>query len=247
MDKTSTLGGKLDLIKVVIAEDDEVLRKQLIAIISAMEGFDVIYFTGCGSELLKVLKKAKPDLVISDINMPKITGIEAIRAVRQELPDTEIVFITAYDNFIKEAVQLYAFDFIQKPLVESRLQETLERIKRRLKTHESLIEFKSEGSVMVVRTKELYFIEAVKKKTIIYTEVGNFTSNLSLKEVEGILKEEYFFKTSRSYFVNLKKVRGLKPISRTSFEVNFDKKGYVAYLSKNRYEEFRINLKKYFC
>lgn len=233
------------LLKVVIAEDDNYLRRQLINIISTYEDFDIIYSTNNGTELLNVLKKIKPDIVISDIDMPGMTGIEAIKAVRQEIPNTEIVFITAYDQFIKQAIQLYAFDFIEKPLNIERFKETMERIRGRLTTNENLIDFKSEGSVMVVKAKELYFVEAVKKKTRIYAAEDEFISNYSLKEVEGILKEDFFFKTSRSYIVNLKKIRSIKPYSRTSFQIIFEKTDWVAFLSKNRYEEFRKSIKKY--
>lgn len=237
--------GDTKLFKVVIAEDNDLLRRQLVNIISTLDDFEIVYSTNNGIDLCKVLTRIKPDVVISDIDMPGMNGIEAITKVRALIPDTEIVFITAFDQFIKDAVQLYATDFIGKPLNIQRLKDTMERIIRRMTTSEQLIDFRSEGSVVVVRAKELYFVEAIKKKTKIYTEKGDFISYSGLKDVEDMLGEGYFFKTSRSYIVNLTKVRSLQPISRTSFQIIFDKNDWVAYLSKNLYGEFREKLKKY--
>lgn len=233
------------LLRVVIAEDDDIVRKQLISIISGMEDFDIVYSTGKGTELLSILPKIKPDILVSDINMPGINGIDVVRNVQNEIPHMEIVFVSAYDQFIKQAIQLYAFDFIDKPLNVQRLKETLERIRIRLVTNEKLIEFKCGDSVMVVRMKELYFVEAIKKKTRIFIEDEEFISSFSLKEVEKLMTEDFFFKTGRSYIVNLKKIRSITPVSRTSFQINFDKKNYSAFLSKTLYDEFRTRLKKY--
>lgn len=233
------------LLKVVIAEDDEVVRKQLINIISSFEDFDIVYSTGNGTELLNVLPKIKPDILISDIDMPGMTGIEVIKVVRNEIPNTEVVFVTAYDQYIKQAIQLYAFDFIEKPFNVQRLKETLERIRMRIITNDRIIELKSGDTVMMVRIKDLYLVEAVKKKTRIFVEDGNFMCNMSLKEVEELITAEYFFKTGRSYIVNLKKISSIAPFSRTSFQINFEKKDYCAFLSKTLFSEFRTRLKKY--
>lgn len=234
------------MFRVVIAEDNELLRRQLVNIISTLDDFEIVYSTGDGIGLANVLTRIKPDIVISDIDMPGMNGIEAITKVRALIPDTEIVFVTAFEQYIKDAIQLYAVDFIEKPLNVQRLQDTLERVKRRMTTSEKLVDFRSEGSLMVVREKELYFIEAIKKKTKIYTEKQDFICYSSLKEVEDMLGED-FFKTSRSYIVNLTKVRSIKPISRTSFQIRFDKNDWIAYLSRNLYGEFRERLKKHHC
>lgn len=238
--------GVKHVLQVIVAEDNEVLRKEIINLISKIDEFEIIYSTDNGRDLFNALKKNRPDVVITDIDMPGMNGIEAVKTVRAEMPDTEIVFISAYDMFLRQAVHLYAFDFIEKPLDSARFIETLERIKRRRLTTDKMIEFKTHGSLTLIKASDLYFVEASKKNTNVFSENGEFTSTYSLKEFEKLLIEEFFFKSSRSYIVNLKKVRGIKPISRTSFEINFDKDEWKAYLSKNRYDEFRSKLKKFF-
>ncbi|OIJ14503.1 hypothetical protein BKP35_06390 [Anaerobacillus arseniciselenatis] len=234
------------MLRVVVAEDQDVLRFQLVDLISTLDEFEVIYSTNNGNELFHLLKKYKPDIVITDIDMPGMTGVEAIKALREEIPETEIVFISSFNEFIKQAVKLYAFDFIEKPLCTTRLLETLDRIKKRILTDDKLIEFKFDRSIHLVKASDLFYVEAYKKKTIVVSDKGEIESTYSLKKVEDLLEEDYFFKSSRSHIVNLKKVRGIEPVSRTSYQINFENKDLVAYLSKNRYEEFRSSIKKYF-
>lgn len=62
--------------------------------------------------------------------MPYMTGIDAIKAIREEIPDTEIIFITSYDQYTKDAFKLYAFDYIEKEFSTNRLIESIERIKK---------------------------------------------------------------------------------------------------------------------
>lgn len=233
------------LLKVVIAEDDDILRRQLISVMSSLDDIDIVYTTDNGTELFSVLKKIKPDLLISDIDMPGMSAIEAVKLVRDEIPTTEIIFVTAFDQYIKDAIQLYAVDYIEKPLNIQRLMKTIDRIKTRLITNDKLFEFKSEHSVIVVRARDLYFVEAIKKKTRIYTGPSDFVCSFPLKEVEEMLKEDFFYKSSRSYIVNLKKIHSITPFSRTSFKINFAEKDWSAFLSKNRFEEFRTILKKF--
>jgi two-component system, LytTR family, response regulator len=235
-----------DVLRVVVAEDQDVLRFQIIDLISKLDGFEIIYSTNNGIQLFNILKKHKPDVVITDIDMPGMTGIEAIQCLRKELPDIEIIFISAFNKFIRQAVNLYAIDFIEKPLSTSRLIETLDRIKIRNLVNVKLVEFKSDNSIHLIKATDLFFVEAYKKKTKVFSDKGEIESTFSLKKVEELLNEDFFYRTSRSHIVNMKKVRGIKPISRASFEIHFERGNWIAYLSKNRYEEFRSSLKKYF-
>lgn len=234
------------LIKAVIAEDNDFFRQELIDNISTFEGIEIAYSTNNGEELLNVIKKIKPEIIITDIDMPHMTGIEAVKAIREDIPYTEIIFITAYGNYIKDAFQLYACDFIEKPLNTERLRKTIERIKKKYLSIDNVIFFSIKDSMKCVHANDLLFIEAMDKRTKVYTTFESFISNYSMKKVNEILDDDIFFRTNRSYIINLIKVDKIKVCSRYCYEISFKNKDEVAYLSKANYKEFRERLQKFY-
>lgn len=231
------------MLRVIVAEDDVYFRKELVKSLAMFEGINVEYSTGDGCDFFNALLKIRPDIAIMDIDMPGMSGIEVAKNIRIQLPDLEIIFITSYDEYIKEAINLYAADYIEKPLNIERLKQTLNRIKRRYFEVESMLQLKTEEGIRLVNPKDICLIEAYGKRTIIYTSYGEFITEISLKEIEELLNKEAFFRTGRSFLVNVSKVNSIKSYSRTSFEISFKDVNYKAYLSKDLYQEFRKKIK----
>ncbi|MDP9751313.1 MULTISPECIES: LytR/AlgR family response regulator transcription factor [Thermoanaerobacter] len=231
------------MLRIVVAEDDINFRKELTKILLTIEDVSVEYSTGDGKDALEALIKIRPNVAILDIGLPRISGIEVARKIREYMPFLEIIFITSFEEYIKDAVKLYASDYIEKPLDEKRLRETLERIKEKLFEIENVVPFKTEDGVKLVNPKEIYCVRASKKRSIVYTQREKFICDYSLKEIEELLDGNMFFRTNRSFLVNLFKVELLKDNNRTSFEICFKGSNYKAYLSKELYEEFRRRIK----
>jgi len=232
------------MLRVVVVEDDEVFRRELIEFLKNMEDVSVEYFTDDGKEALDIIRKSKPDIAILDIELFRMSGIEVAKRLREEQPFLEIIFITSYDEYLKDAVKLYAADYIKKPLRKERLAQTIERIKNRLFSIEKYIPVPVGDAIKLVNPKEVYFIKASKKKSLIYTAKEKISCNYSLKELEDLFPKSIFFRANRSYLVNMAKVEALREKNRTSFEIIF--KGYegTAPLSKDVYMEFRKRVKE---
>lgn len=231
------------MLRVAVAEDDVYFRKELIKSLSMLEGINVDYSTGDGYDFFNALLKIKPDIAIMDIGMPGMSGIDVAKNIRSQLPDLEIIFITSYDEYIKEAINLYAADYIEKPLNAERLKQTLSRIKRRYFEVENMLQLKTEEGIRLINPYDICLIEAYGKRTIVYTSYGDFLTEISLKEIEKLLNKEAFFRTGRSFLVNVLKVSSIKSYNRTSFEISFKDVNYKAYLSKDLYQEFRKKIK----
>lgn len=227
------------MIKGVIVEDDTHFRNKLVQIITSFHFIEIEYCTENGEDLLKVIDKINPEMVFLDIGLPGISGLETAKCIRTNHPDTEIIFITGYDDYLKEAVELYAADYIAKPLNVARFRETLKRIKRKMLTTQKLLQIKSEGKIELLRENDIFFVEASQKKAIIHTLRSDLEADHSLKELEETLSTKIFFRTSRSYLVNIQKIRHVKPFSRTSYEISFRDKNCKAYLSSILYHKFR--------
>ncbi|HHW57398.1 MAG TPA: response regulator transcription factor [Clostridia bacterium] len=231
------------MLRVVIAEDDINFRKEIIKILLTIEDVNVEYSTGDGKNALEALIKIKPDVAILDIGLPGMSGIEVAKKIREYMPFLEIIFITSFEEYIKDAVRLYASDYIEKPLDKNRLEATIKRIEEKLLKIENYVPLKTKDSVRLVNPKEIYFVQANKKRSTVYMQREKLLCEYSLKEIEGILDKDVFFRTNRSYLVNLLKVDMLKDKNRTSFEIYFKGSNHKAYLSKELYEEFRKKVK----
>jgi len=227
------------VIKGAIAEDDIPFRNKLVQIITSFRFIEMEYCTENGEDLLKVIDKINPGIVFLDIGLPGISGLEAAKCIRANHPDAEIIFITGYDDYLKEAVELYAADYITKPLNVARLKKTLKRIKRKMLTTQKFLQIKSGEKIELLRENDIFFAEAFQKKTIIHTLKKDFEADHSFKELEEIFSAKIFFRTSRSYLVNIQKINYVKPFSRTSYEISFRNKNCKAYLSSNLYHKFR--------
>ncbi|WP_405102567.1 response regulator [Oceanobacillus sp. FSL H7-0719] len=116
--------------KVVIAEDDRIIRRGLLETIPWEEnGISIVGDAGDGEVALELVAKEQPAIIISDIRMPFMSGLEMAKQVNKKNPYTKIIFLTGYQDFkyAQEAVKLNAFDFLLKPIDSDLL---LEKVKK---------------------------------------------------------------------------------------------------------------------
>lgn len=120
---------------IVIADDEEELRS---AIIRKMDwnsiGFQIVGEAGNGIEALEMVEKEEPDLLLTDIRMPFLSGIELARQVREIRPTTQIVFLSGFDDFTyaQQAIQYNVISYLLKPITMADLTQKLLEIKNKL-------------------------------------------------------------------------------------------------------------------
>lgn len=81
---------------------------------------------------IEKIGELKPQVVFLDINMPQLQGIDAASRILDLSPQTDIVFVTAFDQYAVEAFELHALDYLLKPIAEERLEKTVERLRREI-------------------------------------------------------------------------------------------------------------------
>lgn len=86
------------MIKVIIADDQMLLRKSLAQLISIDESINVISMASSGREAIEECEKHRPDIVMMDIEMPKMNGIDALKIIKDQYPKTKIIILTTFDN-----------------------------------------------------------------------------------------------------------------------------------------------------
>ena len=117
--------------KVLIVDDEAIVRIGLKSIINwAEEGFDCVLEAGNGVEALLLVQKEAPDLIITDIKMPEMNGLELIEALKENQNGASIIVLSSYDDFefVRQAMKLGATDYILKlQMTEASLSETIRR------------------------------------------------------------------------------------------------------------------------
>lgn len=121
--------------KVLLVDDEALIREAISENIPWEEmGFELIASCENGREAMERMKEVTPDLLLTDIYMPYVDGIELARYVNENHPDTKTVIISGYDEFeyAKQAVRYQVMEYILKPVTPSELAEVLLRAKKSL-------------------------------------------------------------------------------------------------------------------
>jgi len=115
------------MVKILIIDDDDSTRDTLTTYLKELN-FDT-YSADCGKKGIALVKKINPDLVISDINMPDISGLEVLKAVKEIDELIQVIIITAYDDMDStiSAMQMGAYDYLEKPVDIKRLKLSIKR------------------------------------------------------------------------------------------------------------------------
>ena len=115
--------------RIAIVDDEELARKLLREYLSAYEDVEVVAECANGFEAVKAVTDLKPDLLLLDIQMPRLNGFEVLELIGRE---AGVIFVTAYDQYALRAFDVHAVDYLLKPVSEERLREALERARSRL-------------------------------------------------------------------------------------------------------------------
>jgi DNA-binding LytR/AlgR family response regulator len=230
----------------VAAVDDE--RGVLSLIKSTLRGIDGIQLVGVSenaADTIKLVKNEKPDLVLLDIELPDMRGIELSEKLCLIKPNLYIVFITAYAGYSIDAFRVYAYDYILKPIDQRRVKATVTRIRQMVQTSDralgdppsrlqSRIAIKQGNEMIFVNYNDIYFFEKQGPFIHIHTKYQKIKIRETLKNYEGQLKTG-FFRSHKSYLINIRQIERVVTCSGSSYyEVYFKNYGEQALLSRER-------------
>lgn len=119
-------------LRILIADDHGVLRAGLRALLNTDPNFQVVGEAGDGSTALRLTLDLRPDVVLADISMPGLSGIELARQLREPLPSTRVLILTVHEDksLLREAIQAGAAGYILKRAVESELIDAIRAVAR---------------------------------------------------------------------------------------------------------------------
>lgn len=220
-------------ISVLIIDDDPGMRLLLSKIIDRDHRFTKVAEADSAELGLEMYNLYKPQLILSDIDMPGDNGVACAKRIHEIDPMAKIVFITAHEQYMAEAFRVYAFDYIVKPFDISRLTDTLDNVFSILyRTHiEPIISFDNTQDKLVVKTKESYsfinmsdiiLIQREDRATVIYTtNDGRYVTNEKLSEIMERLDNSYLIRSHKSYIINIKMISDIYVYGRWTYLARF--------------------------
>ena len=243
----------MEPIRVVIADDDMGMRLIEKKMIERVEGFALAGEATDGEELLRLVEEEHPQVVFLDVEMPGKTGVECARLIQDMDPAILLIFATAHDQYMGEAFEVYAFDYLIKPFKVERVIQTLERARDRLRGvgEEPLPELKRfrrvSGQRLMLHHREgvsfvdmdrILLIQREDRATVLYTEGdGRYVTSDSLAETEAKLDPAVFFRCHKSYIINLNKISNIEPYGRWTYIVKLEGTKHDALITHEKYEE----------
>lgn len=215
---------------IAVVDDEKVMREYLCELIKKQKPESRIESYARGEELLASGKRF--DIVFLDIQMDGMNGIEAARSLRAKQEEVILIFITGIKEYVFDAFDLYAFQYLLKPVDEKKFAEALERAVRkagRKKKRELFIKTRN----LTLDQADILYIESRGKKVEIHTvrERESIQIYAAMEELEGQLGKD-FYRCHRAYLVNMAHITEYG--SDSIILANGDK----VYLAKKKYGEF---------
>jgi two-component system response regulator AlgR len=203
--------------KVLIVDDEPLARARLLALLKDHEQITALEEAVNGIEALQKQQTFQPDVVLLDIRMPGMDGLEAASHLAQLESPPVVVFTTAYDEHALEAFDLQAIGYLVKPVKKERLLQTLETANRltRAQLNEiagparQYISAQVAGNLQVVPIEDVYYFRADQK----YVEACHGNGTLLLEETLKHLEAEFaqqFIRIHRSALVALDRIAAIQ-------------------------------------
>ena len=207
-------GEVRQMIRVAIVEDEAEIREQLMGYVQRYTrqygtAFEVKTFAD-GLEILEDYRPAY-DLILLDIEMKHLDGMETARRIRELDPEVMLVFITNMAQYAIKGYAVGALDYVLKPVpyfaFSQQLQKVEEQLRRRTRHY---LAVPVEGGLRRLDTSRIYYIESEGHRVHFYTEEGDFAAPGALKALEEKLADRPFARCNSGYLVNLAQVQAVQ-------------------------------------
>lgn len=219
-------------LKTLIVDDEPIARKVLREELEWIADVDVVAEADNGEKALAKIAELKPDLVLLDLQMPVMGGLDVVHQLKSGSRMPVIVIVTAYDRFAIQAFEAGAIDYLLKPVGQDRLAQAVERAKlaTRRETFERIAQLQEiTGAAVSQRFRkivgrigeeyflldasEIYAFQADGDTVWIVTAKRKYAATQTLKVIEKRLANTTFERIHRNALVNVDHVRKLTPLS----------------------------------
>ena len=242
------------MIKICIIEDEPEIRKLLRMIVERQDGFQVVSEAGDFATAVSDFAKYRPDVAFVDIDLNGDSGLECAKILTELNPKLKVIFATAHSEYMANAFEIYAFDYLVKPFNVERVVKTLTRIQgereknmsaekeevvTQSEQHSGKLMIKGKEQVLFIDKKDIIFVERSDSATSIFTKDEVYKTSASLGSIEEKLSPKEFMRCHKSYIINISMISKIEPYGRWTYIVKFKGMGESALMTAKNYEEIK--------
>jgi len=223
------------LIRIAIVEDEPTERDRIKVYLEeiAQEDqtqFDIEQYSSGMAFVMSGMKDY--DLVLMDIDMPNLNGIETAKALRKVDQSATLIFVTNMAQYAISGYEVNAVDFILKPVNRYSFAIKIKRaISRTAKKNDNAIQIKMDGTIFLVHMYQIMYLEVDGHYVIFHTTQGDYKEYTTLKLAQKRINSSHFVQCNQSFLINMKYIES---VSRESVTVG----GTVIYISRKMKTEF---------
>jgi len=242
--------------KILIADDEALARARIRQLLSEQTEHEIVAEATHGRDVLEHMNVTKPELILLDIRMPGMDGIETAHHLAAFDHPPAVIFTTAYDQYALDAFDTHAVGYLLKPIRKEKLldaikhasqvtraqlqqvqQQTPEQARRR--TH---ISARMRGSLVLIEIERIRYFQAEDKYVTVGYDEGEVLIEESLKSLEPDLGDE-FIRVHRNALIAVSFIRSLEKRDATTHVVNLDGVEHAVEVSRRHLAEVRRLIK----
>lgn len=206
--------------KIAICDDEQNQIEHITSVVSAwsiQNGYncDIHTFASAEAFLFEYEDDHAYDILLLDVEMKNVTGIELAKRLRKDNSRAEIIFVTSHFEFVSEGYEVDALHYLVKPISEDKLMQVLSKAAEKLAVEPPSVVIYCDGVTVKLFEYEILYIESLLHYIIIYTKDNEYKIKESISDFEHKLSDD-FYRVHRSYLVSLKYITR---ISRTSVHI----------------------------
>ena len=224
-------------LKVLVVDDEQLAREELCFLLGQVGGVDILAEAADGVGALRLAGELRPDVLFLDVQMPGLNGFEVARRLMEAEVLSQLVFVTAFDQYAIDAFSVNAVDYLLKPVDAERLEQTLDRVRRRLASEQAArlslapedlervidavqarrgrrdqLAIRVNERFVLVQADEVIHASVVDEAIVVVTNLVSGTSNYrTLDELQTRLDPAVFWRVHRSHLVNITKIKEIVP------------------------------------
>jgi two-component system LytT family response regulator len=219
-----------DRLRVMVVDDEEPARLALRHALTTIGGVDIVAECANGFEAVKVVGEIHPDVVLLDVQMPKLDGFDVLELLGRDVP---VIFVTAHDEFALRAFEVHAVDYLLKPFTDERLAAALDRARRRQiaasvdpaelrqsarppGTALDRIVIRDGAQVHVLPVDRIDYVEAQDDYVAFRSGGKTLLKEQTLGDLESQLDGRRFVRIHRSYLVNIERLSRVELYAKDS-------------------------------
>jgi two-component system, LytTR family, response regulator len=218
-----------DTLRVVIVDDEPLARTVVREYATAEPGIEIAAECANGFEAVKAVTELKPDLVLLDVQMPKLDGFEVLELIGGDVP---VIFITAYDQYALRAFEVHAIDYLLKPFSAERFQQAIARARERRRATlpvDAIVReakprtgpaervlIRDGAQVHVLPVDKIDYVEAQDDYVEFSSDGKKYLKDQTLGAVESALDPSRFVRIHRSYILNIDRIARVELYAKDS-------------------------------